>query len=198
VAVGAGVWATQQFAPPDRTPSRTNSLDPVGNAPVPANAVDASRSEQARVVGAYPPAGPLAAQITAGDRFKLVGVVAPREWVPGSQWIALIAVDDEPARAFGAGATVKGDIILREVSARGAILGPREGSVAMALDIAPAPATGMAQAPRDGSGLESPDALPGRGSKYLPLPPQAVPEPQKPADATAASDDGRWRPTNGQ
>jgi len=198
VAVGAGVWATQQFAPPDRTPSRTNSLDPVGNAPVPANAVDASRSEQARVVGAYPPAGPLAAQITAGDRFKLVGVVAPREWVPGSQWIALIAVDDEPARAFGAGATIKGDIILREVSARGAILGPREGSVAIALDVLAAPATGMAQAPIAGSGPESPDALPGRGSKYLPLPPQAVPEPQKPADATSAPDDGRWRPPNGQ
>jgi len=198
VAVGAGVWATQQFAPPDRTPSRTNSLDPVGNAPVPANAVDASRSEQARVVGAYPPAGPLAAQITAGDRFKLVGVVAPREWVPGSQWIALIAVDDEPARAFGAGATIKGDIILRDVSARGAILGPREGSVAIALDIEPAPATGMTQAPATGSGLQSADALPGHGSKYLPLPPQAVPEPQKPADATSAPDDGRWRPPNGQ
>jgi len=197
VAVGAGGWALRLFAPADS--ARTSTFVPVGGAPSRTNTIDpavpAGRN-QTRGVGAYyqSPAAPMVAPETTGDHFKLVGVVAPRASVAGSEWIALIAVDGEPARAFGVGATVKGDIVLREVSARGAILGPREGSVRIGLDVLPAPATGMAQVPTAGSGLESLDVLPGHGSKYLPLPPQTVSEPEKPADGTLVPDDGRWRP----
>jgi hypothetical protein len=196
VAVGAVLWAPRLFAPADTAASRSNTVDPLGSTPLPTNAADAARSDQTRVVGGYSPsAAPVQASATAGDRFKLVGVVAPRDSVPGSEWVALIAVDDEAARPFVAGATVKGDFILREVSARGAILGPREGSVAIALDVLPAPATGMTQVPAAGSGLELPDS---HGSKYVPLLPQAVPEPQQPADSTFVPDDGRWRPPSRQ
>jgi len=199
VAVGAVFWAPRLFAPTGSAPSRANTGDSVGSAPFPTNPADSARSDRTQLVGAYsPPAAAEVAPVTAGDRFKLVGVVAPRDSVPGSQWVALIAVDDESARPFIAGATVKGDFILREVSARGVIIGPREGSVAISLDVLPAPAAGMAQAPTSGSGLESPDASPGRGSKYLQLPPQVVPEPPIPADGASAPDDGRWRPPNGQ
>ena len=182
VAVGAGAWALRLFAPADSAPSRTNTVEPVGSASSRTNTVEPDRGDQTRVVGAYlPPAAPVAAPATTGDRFKLVGVVAPRESVAGSEWVALIAVDDEPARAFVVGATVKGDIVLREVSARGAILGAREGGVRIGLDVLPAPATGMAQVPTAGSGLESPDVPPGHGSKYLPLPPQTVLSRRNPA-----------------
>ena len=137
----------------------------------------------------------MAAPGTMGDRFTLVGVVAPRESVPGSQWVALIAVNGESARAFSIGATVEGDIVLRDVSARGAILGPSEGSAAMALEVMPAPATGMAQVPTSVSGLEAQGIANGHGSKYMILPPP--PEPP-PVDRSAEAGDGRWRPPSGQ
>jgi len=212
VALGAGVWAPRLFAPAGGVPSRTNTVEPVGSTSarpntveligstsMRTNTVDPNHHDQTRVVGTYlPPAAPVVAPVTAGDRFRLVGVVAPRESVPGSEWIALIAVDDEPARAFVVGATVKGDVVLQEVSARGAILGPSEGSVRIGLEVLPAPATATAQVPTAGLGLESPDVPPGRGSKYLPVPPQTVSEPDKPADGAPAPDDGRWRPPSGQ
>lgn len=185
-------------APADSAPSRTNPVELIGSTSTRMNTVESSRGDQSRVVGAYPPpAEPVAAPVTPGDRFKLVGVVAPRESVPSSEWVALIAVDDEPARAFIIGAAVKGDIVLREVSARGAILGQGEGSVTIGLELLPATETGTAQVPTAGSGLEPPDVPPGHGSKYLPLPPQTVTEPEKPANGTSEPDAGRWRPPGG-
>jgi hypothetical protein len=86
---------------------------------------------------------------------------------------------------------VDGDIVLRDVSARGAILGPREGSVAMALEVQPAPATGMTQLPTAASGLESANVSPSGGSKYLPVPPPNVNEPEISAEQP---DPGRWIP----
>jgi general secretion pathway protein C len=190
VAVGAGTWALGLFAPAGNTPSRENTIEPV-NAPSRVTTVDPNRSDQTRSTSAYlPPAAPMAAPASTGD-FKLVGVVAPRESVAGSQWVALIAVNGEPARAFSIGAMVDGDIVLRAVSARGAILGPREGSVAMALEVQPAPATGMTQLPTAASGLESANVSPSGGSKYLPVPPPNVNEPEISAEQP---DPGRWIP----
>jgi general secretion pathway protein C len=203
VAVGAGTWALRLFEPAGNAPSRTSTFVPADSAPLRTNMVDPAvptSSDQTRGIGAYylPPATPMVAPVTTGDRFKLVGVVAPRVSVAGSEWIALIAVDGEPARAFGVGATVEGDIVLREVSERGAILGLREGSVRIGLDVLPAPAAGMAQVPPARSGLESPDVVPGHGSRYLPLPPQTASEPEKPAAGPLEPDDGRWRPPSRQ
>ena len=196
VAVGAGTWALRLFAPTDGAPPRTTTGEPVVSASSRTGMVDPSRGDQTRLPSAYlSPAAPTSAPGTTGDRFKLVGVVAPRESVAGSQWVALIAVNGEPARAFSIGAAVDGDIVLRDVSAGGAILGPREGNVAMALEVAPAPATGMAPATTPGAGLESPDVLAGHRSKYMVFPPP--PEPP-PVDRSAEAGDGRWRPPTGQ
>ena len=192
VAVAAGTWALRLFAPTDSAP-RTSSVEPVVNASSRVTAIDANRSDQTRSTAYLSPAAPMTAPTASGDHFNLVGVVAPRESVAGSQWVALIAVDGGPARAFTVGATVEGDVVLRDVSARGAILGPREGSAAMALDVMPAPATGMAPAPTSGPGLESLDVFTGPRSKYMQLPP---PEPE-PVDRSAEADDGRWRPATG-
>ena len=83
VAVGAGVWAPRLFAPAGSAPSRTNMVEPVGSTSTRTNTVDSNRGDKSRVVSAYPlPAEPVAAPVTPGDRFKLVGVVAPRESVP--------------------------------------------------------------------------------------------------------------------
>lgn len=181
---------------PGSAPPDAKTAEPVGSMPSRTNTVDLTRSDQARVVGAYyPPAAPVVAPATTEDRFKLVGVVAPRPSVSGSPWVALIAVDDEPARAFIVGAAVKGDIVLREVSARGAILGPRVGTVAIALDVFSAPATGLASVPPAGSGLEPRGDQPSHGSKYLPVPPQTWSAPEDPVDGATEPDDGRWRPT---
>ncbi|HQR12101.1 MAG TPA: type II secretion system protein N [Casimicrobiaceae bacterium] len=196
LAVGAGSWLLRNLAPGGSAPSSSNAAAPIGDTPSRDRTVDPNRSDPTRVPGAYlPQVANAAAPVTSGDRFKLVGVVAPRESVPGSQWVALIAVDGEQARAFSIGATIEGDIVLRDVSARGAIIGPREGSVAMALDALPAPATGMAQAPA--SGLDSPDAATFPRSKYMPLQPQPMPEPENRVDRPPESDDGRWRPSSG-
>ena len=192
VAVGAGTWALGLFAPAGGAPSRANTVEPVASASSRAGTVDLNRSDQPRLASTYlPPAAPTVAPVATADQFKLVGVVAPRESVAGSQWVALIAVNGEPARAFSVGAAVAGDIVVHDVSARGAILGPREGSVRIGLDVLPAPATGMAQAPTSASQSDAADMSPGHGSKYLPLPPQTVTEPENSAEQP---DPGRWIP----
>jgi len=191
VVVGTGTWALRLFAPAGNAPSRENTVDAVANASSRVTTVDPNRSDQTRSTSAYlPPPVPMPAPASAAD-FKLVGVVAPRESVAGSQWVALIAVNGEPARAFSIGATVDGDIVLHDVSARGAILGPREGSVRIGLDVLPAPATGMTQVPTAASGFESAGGLPSGGSKYMPLPPPKVMEPENSAEQP---DPGRWIP----
>jgi general secretion pathway protein C len=202
VAVGAGAWALRLFVPAGSAPAPVNTVEP---------AVPTS-SDQARAVGAdLPPAAPGAASVTTGNRFKLVSVAAPVVSVPGSEWLALIAVDGKPPRAFPVGATVEGDIVLREVSARGATLGTRGGGTAIALEVPPAPVpiAETAPEPTADSGLvsqtptigtvESRDDLPpSLGSKYLPIPERTWSAPDKPADGTLAPDDGRWRPPSGQ
>jgi general secretion pathway protein C len=199
LAVGAGTWVPRLFAPADGVASRTNTVEP-------------NRDDQARVVTTYlPPAAPAAAPVSTGDRFKLVGVAAPVVSVPGSQWLALIAVDGKPARAFPVGATVEGDIVLREVYARGATLGTRGGDAAIALEVPPAPAPiaetapeptadsgRVSQTPTIGTVESRDDLPPSVGSKYLPIPEQTGSAPEKPADGTIVPDDGRWRPPGGQ
>jgi len=198
VAVGAGTWALRLFAPEETAPPRTSTVQPDGSTASRTDKPDPQRGDLPRPTGAYlPPATPTGAPASTGDQFKLVGVVAPRESVAGSQWVALIAVNGEPARAFSIGAAVDGDTVLRDVSARGAVLGPREGNVAMALEVQPAPAAGMTQAPSS-PGLESsdvPTGPPGRGSKYMILSPPAPPAPESSANN---ADDGHWRPPGGQ
>jgi general secretion pathway protein C len=142
--------------------------------------------------------------VPISDRFKLAGVMAAGASANGHEGVALIAVDGQPARAFRIGETVERDIVVLEVSARGAVLGPRGGGPAVSLEVAlaPAPTASMAPAPaaapdvklQDGS-AQSEENLRKFGSKHPPLPPQVLPAPQQPANgAVPAVDDGRWRP----
>ena len=198
VAAGGTAWTLYKFAPEGGDPSRTGAASAPaslpGNAPAPV-AVDAA------------PSAPLVAPMAAGDRFKLVGVM-----LSGPVRIALISVDGKPAQMFRVGETVGGNTVVREVSERGASLGPREGGAAVALElsqppppptvsVAP-PAAAVQAAPEDplaGRAILSQDPSRKGGSKFLPLPPRTVSPTQKPADGNVAPvDDGRWRPSGQQ
>lgn len=100
----------------------------------------------------------------AASRFRLIGVVAPRT-PRDRQGVALISVDDGPAKAFRVGAPVDGATVLQSVHAFGASLGPLGGpaAVELALPALPPPATGT---------------LPPAGSTVAPPRPPAMPMPR--------------------
>ena len=97
------------------------------------------RGDLARVLGvsAAAPAASAAPEPAADARFTLLGVVTPRPTSAAREGVALIAVDGKPAKAFRVGSVVEAPNVLRSVSARGAMLGPRDGSTTIALSIAP-------------------------------------------------------------
>src|SRR6185295_15751151 len=63
----------------------------------------------------------------SSDRFHLLGVVAPRGAGHSPQGVALIAVGDEPPKAWRTGNVIEGDTVLLAVNQRSVQLGPRGG-----------------------------------------------------------------------
>jgi general secretion pathway protein C len=176
-AVGASAvfWALRLGVEAPRAPSFTT---PVGPA-------TAMRGDWSRVLGAPPQAGAAADGDTgvvdepaAAPRLRLLGVVAPK--TPSDRdGVALIAVDDKPARAFRVGAVVDGQTVLLAVHRRGASLGPRDGTATVELELPalPPPATGALPPARAGA-MPPPAPMPG----MLPRPPAvAAPAPAAPA-----------------
>ncbi|MFM7531096.1 MAG: type II secretion system protein N [Rubrivivax sp.] len=141
VAAGAVYWALKLAASPSALPA---------HAQVAAAGARLS-GDLSRVLGAGAPVAPapvepVAATPAPDSRFSLLGVVAPRPGTSAREGLALIAVDDQPAKAYRVGSTVEGALMLLTVSARGASLGPRGGppSVVLELPELPAPASGPA------------------------------------------------------
>jgi general secretion pathway protein C len=64
---------------------------------------------------------------SSSDRFQLIGVVAPRGAGHSPQGVALIAVGDEPPKAWRTGSVIEGDTVLLAVNQRSVQLGPRGG-----------------------------------------------------------------------
>lgn len=144
----------------------------------------------------------VAAASAAASRFTMFGVMAN-----GSNSRALIAVGGQPARSLGVGDAVEGDIVVQQVTANGATLGPRGGAPTVALQIvqpaapvaaavtqavaAPAPVV----APADNGVAARAQPIREHGSKYAPIQQQTAPATQAPA--TPPADDGRWRPSGG-
>lgn len=102
----------------------------------------------------------------AADRFHLLGVVAPTGAAASQQGVALIAVGDQPARAWRTGAVVDGDLVLLSVTRRGAQLGPRGGPASTELSL-PEPS------PNAGGGLPTPLVQP-RPGVPVPVPGQPL------------------------
>ena len=157
---------------------------------VPVADVTAPRADLSRLFGAEEaPATEEAPAPEASSRFHLLGVVAPK--AAGGPGVALIAVEDKPARAFRVGAVVDGDLVLQAVQARGIELGPRGGAPAMRLELPPLPppATGSLPAPPL-NGAAPPPAQPRPGAPLVPptavrpapamQPPQAVEQADQP------------------
>jgi general secretion pathway protein C len=127
------------------------------------------------------------------DRFKLLGVVAPRSALAAQagEGVALIAVDGV-ARTVRVGAAVDGDLRLLAVNARSAALG-QAGVVSLNLQLtAPPPASTGALAPA----APSPTVL---GGNLRPMPPQPQPQPAAPGGPPAPAVpevDSRGQPTS--
>lgn len=174
----------------------------VAPSPLPAHAQVAAAGARLsgdlqRVLGAgAPPAPPptqAAAAPPADPRFALLGVVAPRPGTSAREGLALIAVDDQPAKAFRVGLPVEGPLVLLAVSARGASLGPRGGppSVVLELPEMPGPATGVAPGAEGSPGVpggpsarSAPPGLPPgvpAGRPTLPIPPVVPGAPAAPS-----------------
>lgn len=83
----------------------------------------------------------------ASDRFHLLGVVAPRGAGQSPQGVALIAVDNNPPKAWRTGSVVDGDTVLLSVSQRSVQLGPRGGPPTTELTL-PDPSVAVNNAPR--------------------------------------------------
>jgi general secretion pathway protein C len=175
-------------------------------APVPAGALVADatpvlQADLTRLLGADPPQAPTAAPEAAAPppsaRFALLGVVAPRiasgQARSTREGVALIAVDDRPARAFRVGARIDGDTVLQAVSARGAELGPRGGLVQVALQLPPLPAAATGTLPEAAPAAASPPppgpVLQRPGMNRTPQnQPQPVPRPSPGEDGPAPAE----------
>jgi general secretion pathway protein C len=131
----------------------------------------------------------------ASSRYRLVGVVAPRA-AARPEGVALIAVDNGPAKAYRVGAVVDGTTVLQSVHGFGATLGPRGGAAEVRLDLPalPPPATGTLPAPGAAPALDGTarPGLPGARPPTLPMvrPPvvQQPPPPEETSDDAVESD----------
>lgn len=82
--------------------------------------------------------------LQASTRLKLTGVMSPKASSKSGQGIALISVDGKPARAFGVGARIDGELRLLSVSLRAASISDGQGQPSFVLELPPlaAPNTG--------------------------------------------------------
>ena len=138
---------------------------------------------------------------SATSRFKVVGLM-----IQGNDRRVLIAVDGQPARIYQVGETVDGNLIVKSVSDRGAVIGPRDGNDNLALEVTQAPAAtaplpplppppprvNLPKAPLADGSPQAQEALRKLGARHLPIQPPPQPAPSKPAAPVV--DDGRWRP----
>lgn len=167
VAASAVYWGLQLFVP---------------GTPAPAHAAVAGmttppRGDLTRLLGAdVAPA--VAAAPTPSARFHLIGVVAPRSAAAAREGVALIAVDDKPARAYRVGSVIEGNTVLQAVRARGATLGPQGGPANLSLDIPPPAPAATGALP--GVGAAPPAGVrpgPGPGMPAFGSPPRLLPQP---------------------
>jgi general secretion pathway protein C len=71
----------------------------------------------------------------ASDRFQLVGVIAPREGASDQSGIAIVSVDNQPAKAWHVGSELESGTTLQAVAKRTAQFGPQGGPTAFTLQL---------------------------------------------------------------
>ena len=160
----------------------------------------AVRGDLTRLLGTAPVAPPTAqATPEAASRFRLLGIVAPKQAAAGrtasAHGVALIAVDGKMPKAYAVGAPLDGDLVLQSVSLRTASIGSGQGAPTITLEL-PRPAaaaTGsLPMAPL--GGLPATATPPAAVPPYVPqqIAPQAVPPfmPVPPGQAAPRADSG--------
>jgi len=174
VAASAVFWAMRLWAKPIAAPAHA----------VVVSAASGARGDLSRVFGAD--AAPVAAdpeQEQPDERFKLIGVVAPRAGAARVGGIALIATDGGPPKAYRVGAAVDGALVLQDVQRRGATLGPRGQPAEVDLQLPALPPPGSSSVPNAVArpGARPPAILPQPPRMPLAVP-QGVPPPPAPLE----------------
>lgn len=173
VAAGVAFWGLRMFARPSALPVHAQVVD---------TQVIAG-GDFARMFGAAPVVESAApAPVAESSRFKLLGVLAPVGSESGklhSQGgVALIAVDDKPAKPYAVGAPLDADLILQSVARRSASIGPAGEAPSVVLELPPPtpPATGTLP-------MAAPESEPMASRPHIPPPPppQAGDESTEPA-----------------
>jgi general secretion pathway protein C len=191
VAACAAYWGLRLIVTPRPVPSQAQSVSMSA----------AQRGDIAKLFAEAPTASATQVEPGLAARFKLVGVMAPKDADAGrEQGVALISIDDKPPRAYRVGARVDQALVLQSVAKRSAAIGPVSGAAALQLEL-PAPAP-----PATGS-LPRAEAILGAGT--LPAGPVAAPMPPPVAPLSVAppaigmppnpppSDPGAGMPTPG-
>ncbi len=172
LAASAVFWVMRLFASPIAVPADAVTVGQAG--PLQADlGVLFGRAEVAAQDAVVP---------IAPSRFKLLGVVTPQQGRDAGIALALISVDDQPAKAYRVGAVVDGQTVLQSVGVRGANLGPRGGATA-ALELPPPAAASTGTLPSimpAAPGPNRPVFPPAMLVRPAPLP---APEPQGTGDA---------------
>lgn len=170
VAACAAYWGLRLLVTPRPLPSQAQAVSMSA----------AQRGDIGRLFAVAPvtTAGPTEPALAA--RFKLVGVMAPKDAESGrEQGVALISIDDKPPRAYRVGARVDQALVLQAVAKRSASIGPAKGATAVQLEL-PAPA-----APATGS-LPRTEAILGAGTLPSGNPPPFAPPVAPPVAAPVA------------
>ncbi len=181
VAAALAFWGLRLFGASQPAPPNAQVALPPG----------AVAGDLTRLLGTdpVPVAAAEAPQAAPDPRFQLVGVVSPRSSRAASEGVAVIVVDDKPARAYRIGAVVDGQTVLQSVSPRGASLGPKGGAALVALDLPPPAAAATGQLPPAGAGVPG-----GSGSVPVYRPPEAPRQPPQLQQAPQAPRPGAQPP----
>ena len=135
VEASVAFWGLRLLARPSMAPAQT----------LPVSLEQAARGDILRLFPAPLKSAMAAIEPALVSRFKLVGVIAPREGAAANDGVALIVVDGKPPRAFHVGSHLDRELVLQSVNQRGATIGPANGPAAgtLAAPTLPPPSTGV-------------------------------------------------------
>ncbi len=107
------------------------------------------RGDLTRLLGVDPPANMAEAAPAVADRsrFQLIGVIASPSANSGSQGVALIVIDGQPARAYRVGAMLDSYRVLQAVQMRGASIASRDGGASILLELPALPSAATGRVP---------------------------------------------------
>lgn len=160
-AASAVFWGLRVFSPPLAVPAHAQPVATAAGSP----------AAVARMFARAPDAAaPVEAPPEASSRFRLLGVMAPREGREGG--VALISVDGRPPRAYRSGAAVAEGFVLQQLGPRSARLAAAGGDSAFTLELPALPAAQTGTLP-DANAPEG--ATPGAGAAVQrPATPEAI------------------------